>query len=151
MGRTSGIFKKFWGLLLCKFPSYKPSLPKQTITVTPTVTIGMRNFFWHLGSQSDQPAMDVRGEFIVTNITNQPITLVGAKIKKSKVMGTILISRDDNILLPGLAVNVGVMFWIIPPLLKDQKESFIDKVALVDQYGNSHWTDKIEFKSTACP
>jgi hypothetical protein len=53
-------------------------------------------------------------------------------------------------LLPGRATNARVMFWIVPPLLRDRKEAFIDKVALVDQYGNSHWTDKIEFKSTDC-
>jgi hypothetical protein len=130
---------------------HKPSLPKQTIKVTPAVAIGMCNFFWHLGSQGNQPGMDIRGEFIVTNITNQPIKLVGAKIKKSKVMGEVLMSSNGNILLPGHAINVRVWFWIIPPLLKNKKESFIDKIALVDQCGNSHWTDKIEFKSTACP
>ena len=79
-------------------------IPKKTIIVTPTP--GPFNTWWHMGSYSGSPAMQVVGYFKVTNITKYNIFLSAAEMKKPKLLGhaTVMDSKSRFNEIPHTAV-----------------------------------------------
>ena len=122
-------------------------IPKKTIIIIPNY-----DTFWHMGSSSDKPAMQIVGRFQVTNITKNDILLTSAIIKKSKTQGLVMVKDyqsnyygDYNKIPAGHTTNITIDFWISPPF-KKEGESFVSDIAILDQFANKHWIKQIEFK-----
>lgn len=124
-------------------------IPKKTVVVLPKA--GSSSTWWHMGSSSGKPAMQIVGDFTVTNLTKFNILLCVAKMKNPKILGSVLV-KDFNsnyhgsYMIPGGGTtDMSFNFWIMPPLRKEN-ESFVADVAILDQFGNEHWIKKIKFK-----
>lgn len=154
-----GIYAFFkWGLGLVKrvLPRKRTTkdeitykIPKESIKITPSRDL--RGPWWHMGSSSGNPAMQVDGHFTVTNITKYNIRLTAAKMKKPEILGHVHVEDfesdyyGDYPIPPGGTTDMSFHFWIVPPF-KKKGESFFADVAILDQFGNEHWIRKIEFK-----
>jgi hypothetical protein len=116
-------------------------IPKKTIIVTPVP--GHFNTWWHMGSWSGSPAMQVVGDFNVTNITKYNIFLCAAKMKKTKQLGHVTV-KEFNEIPPMRDSALRFHFFVFPPL-KKEGENFTTDVAIIDQFGNEHWIKGIDF------
>ena len=148
-------FKGFFSWLANKFKKlFKPSdliyqIPKKTIVLIPKAA--SNSTWWHMGRSGGQPAMQIVGEFTVTNITKYNILPTLVKIKKPKSLGHAMCRKvGENIygsyMIPGGATtDLSYDFWIIPPF-KEKGEAFKADIAIVDQFGNEHWVKGVDFQ-----
>ena len=148
------LLKAFLDLWRKLFPKKEASriyyeIPKRTIVIAPNPN--SRDTWWHMGSSSGQPAMQVSGRFNVTNITKYAVILSAVKMRKPMYMGTVMVKDSKSNyhgmyqIPPGGYTDMSFDFWIIPPF-KKQGDSFIADVAVLDQFGNEHWIKKVNFK-----
>jgi hypothetical protein len=120
-------------------------IPRKTLIILPP-----NDPWWHMGGFKGNPAMQIVAHCEVTNITLKPIRVVAARLRKPKTNGYVLVRHPENniygsyYIMPGHTVPVSADFWIQPPF-KKERESFKTDLCLVDQFGNSHWSDEIEF------
>jgi len=123
-------------------------IPKKSIVILPTPY--SNDIWWHMGSSSGKPGMQIVGRFKVTNITKYNILLVAAKMKKPRILGHVDVKdsksnyHGSNMIPDGATTDMGFSFWIMPPV-KKEKENFKADVAIIDQFGNEHWIKDIEF------
>lgn len=117
--------------------NYQIDIPKKTIIIAPNPDAHYT--WWHMGSSSGKPAMQVSGKFKVTNITKYRIILCAAKMKKPNVFGHV-----SGELSPTSVTDISFDFWIIPAF-KEKGEPFMADVAIIDQFGNEHWIKEINF------
>lgn len=151
IGYFTGFFK--WIILIIKkILSYKPKLPQKSIIIVYKNTPFPQLFiWWHMGTRNGNPAMQVKGDILITNITEKNILLTGVILKKSKNRGEIIVKEANSNyfgnypILPGHTTEASFHLWIEPPL-KQEGQSFIDNVAILDQFGNKHWLKNVEFK-----
>jgi len=126
-------------------------IPKKTIIVAPNPN--PRDTWWHMGSSSGSPAMQVVGRFKVTNITKYNIFLCAAKMKKPKLLGHVMVKDSKSQYhgfyeIPPTGISdLSFDFWVIPPFRKEG-ETFTTDVAIIDQFGNEHWIKGIDFVYT---
>ena len=125
------------------------NIPKKTLVFTPMPH--PKSTWWHMGTSSGKPAMQISGRFRATNITKGNVLCAVAKIKKPKILGYVAV-QDMNSnyfgsypIPPGGSTEMSFDFWITPPI-KNEGEDFVADVAILDQFGNHHWIKKIEFK-----
>ena len=151
IGIITGFFKKFWKWIRKIFISSSATfdIPKKTIIIVPQAH--RKSTWWHMGRSGDKPAMQISGDFTVTNITKSNILLTVAKMKKPKALGHVMV-KDLNsqyhgsyYIPSGATTKLTFDFWIIPPI-KEVKQNFTADIAIVDQFGNEHWIKKVEFK-----
>lgn len=108
--------------------------------------------WWHMGTNNGNPGMQIVGNFLVTNISEENVILTGAELKKSKARGEVHVKElsskyhSKNYLIPsGRSTNMSIYFWIEPPI-KGCEEDFIDDIAIFDQKEKRHWIKKVSFK-----
>lgn len=124
-------------------------IPKHTIVVAPNPDTG--STWWHMGSSSGQPAMQIAGHFNVTNVTKYAVILSAVKMKKPRYMGTVMVKNSKSNyhgmyqIPPGGFTDMSFDFWIMPPF-KKKGESFVADIAVLDQFGNEHWIKKVNFR-----
>lgn len=143
------VFLDLWRKLFSKreVDTIYYEIPKHTIIVAPNPN--SLSTWWHMAS--GQQAMQIVGRFNVTNITKYAVILSAVKMKKPRYMGTVMVKDSKSNfhgryqILPGGYTNMSFDFWITPPF-KKQGESFVADVAVLDQFGNEHWINKINFK-----
>ncbi len=99
--------------------------------------------------------MQVSADIHVTNITGEPVRVVGAHIVKPRVEGEAVTKELDSPysterwpIPPGESTWVGVHFWV-QPVQCGEKEDFIATVVLSDQFGNKLKVKKVRFRSGA--
>jgi len=152
IGYVTGFFKWAFNRIKRSFSSKEEivyKIPKKTIVVVPKPD--PKAVWWHMGSSGGKPAMQITGDFTVTNITKYNILLTVAKMKKPKALGFIDVkdiksNYYGNYLIPdGLTTDMSFHFWIMPPF-KEKNEAFRADVAILDQFGNEHWIKGIEFR-----
>jgi len=123
------------------------TIPRETIRIIPN----HHERWWHMGKSGNEPAMQVVTKLHVTNITDEPVTILSAKIKPTNTSGHVFTRHpEENVygtfpILPRHTVPVSADFWIKPPV-KKPGDNFKATVFLIDQYGNTHKT-KITFIS----
>jgi hypothetical protein len=143
-----------WGLLLIRklftpLEQITYKIPKKTIIIIPLPR--EKSSWWHMGSSSGKPAMQVVGHFKVTNITKYNILLTAAKMRKPKLLGHILVKDTESQYhgsypIPGGATtDMTIDFWIMPPV-REKGATFITDIAILDQFANEHWIKKVEFE-----
>jgi len=78
----------FWHLIL----RFKPKVPRETVRILPQLG-GCR---WSNGSVSGKPAMHVVGDWHVTNITGDPVSLLAARLAKPRIEGRVITRHPDE-------------------------------------------------------
>ena len=66
------IIRKVWRL----FTRYRPNVPRETLRILPQ----MGEQWWHMGSIAGQPAMQMVSRWYATNITDDPVLILGARL-----------------------------------------------------------------------
>lgn len=124
-------------------------VPNKTIILVPIARPNA--LWWHMGSMGDKPAMQIVGDLNVTNISAHGVFLMGARLRKPKAIGHVVVRASDsnlyssNHVIPrGSVSDLRFDFFVQPPTRKNG-EVFKADVAIVDQFGNEHWLKKVEF------
>ncbi|HAZ7574480.1 hypothetical protein OQJ02_00320 [Legionella sp. PATHC032] len=150
--KTIGIlfkpFLKCISWIVNKANYYYPAHPLKTLTIASVNRT--HSCWWHMGKMNNNDVMQVVGDFLLTNISNQDIQLSGVLInKKKKIKGMVLIKgkkyASAHYLIPsGVSVEVNSMTFIQPPV-NEIGQIYQDDIAIIDNFGNEHWFDKCRF------
>ncbi|MFL5244747.1 MAG: hypothetical protein ACJ8FY_21805 [Gemmataceae bacterium] len=146
-------------------------VPKQTIRIIQRPG-GEANYQWNLFCSYSEVAMEVHGTFNVTNVTKVPITLMASRMKSPYVIGKVGVinlirsflqgdatdpkydqAKDTNLLgqhpiPPGETMQASIDITIAPPFLK-YGNTLNTSIAVIDQFGNEHWTRNLDIKYQA--
>lgn len=104
-----------------------------------------------MGSTGNEPTMQVVSSWHVTNITNNQLFILGARIVKPRTDGHVFVEHPETRIfgsypiLPGDTSEVSADFWIQPPV-KEKGQPFKARIVLIDQYGNEHKTSNVVFE-----
>jgi len=140
--------KGFFNKLLHRITRYQPNVPRETLRI---ITIEDQ-CSWGNGTVKNQPAMQVIGNWHITNIIDSNVIITKVCIKETKTVTSIMIqhpSRNNYGDFPILANSTArglAMFWIVPPI-KNTGKDFKATVVFTDQFGNDHQVKNIIFKS----
>jgi hypothetical protein len=151
LGFVTGFFSKIYNFIRRKIKKDSAvfEIPKKSIIIVPKTHPNAT--WWHMGSTKGEPAMQISGDFTVTNITKYNILLTVAKMKKPKSLGHVMVKDTESEyhgsypIPSGATTRMSVDFWIIPPF-KEKGESFAADIAILDQFAIEHWIKKVEFK-----
>jgi hypothetical protein len=151
LGVVSGVFKRLLAFARRKLRDNQgvPAVPTKTVVIVPDPFKNAT--WWHMGSSSKEPGMQVSGGFTVTNISTSKVLLTSAKMRKPRILGHVFVqeigagAHGTFAIPPGESTSMVFDFWIQPPV-KREGEVFVADVAIQDQYGNEHWIKKVEFK-----
>lgn len=106
---------------------------------------------WNIARQKDdRDLMWVVGDFLVTNLTDQSVTLSHSLLnRKKRIKGMVSVGGFSGkpatkFLLPKQSEICRVIFQVSPPL-QNNKEAYIDDIAIVDSFDNKHWFKKCRF------
>ena len=125
------------------------SREKQTIILLPAPS--RRPFWWIMGSLAGKPAMQVNGLLQVTNISPYDVVISGAKLREPKANGSVFVKDIESgeygrhRIGPTVVTAVDFRIWVTLPV-KQTGEVFVADVAILDQFGNEHWINGVEFQ-----
>jgi hypothetical protein len=150
VGVISGFFNRSWEKIRGKSRGgdYAIHNPSKTIAIAPSPSPNSTH--WHLGGIAGQPLMQVVGHFLVTNITGLNVIVPVVKLRKPKVLGFVTVRAANSDahgqfhIPPGHTTDLMFLLWITPPV-KNPGETLKADIALVDQFGNKHWLNNVEF------
>ena len=98
---------------------------------------------WSSGSTSGRPAMQVVGEWFVTNILPEaPTRLLQVRLRRPDVVGSL---GEMDPIAPSQAIETRTIHWIEPPIC-EAKEDLVTDVEFVDQFGNVHRLRQVRFR-----
>ena len=109
--------------------------------------------WWHMGSSGSDPAMQIVSHWYVTNVTDQPVNVLAARMLWPKTSGAVDTKHHDRdiygryVVPPGLTTEVSVDFWVKPPVRR-KGEEFKATIVLTDQFGNDHKVKNVVFRYT---
>ena len=126
-----------------------------------TLRIALRNehaYWWHMGSVGTNPAMQIVGDFLVTNISTIPARIPQMELRyglwgRKRVRGGIIVEGPDQMygmydIAPNDTRGSRADFWIFPPVCKKNQTFTAHSVVFYDQFGNTHSLRKIRFGYT---
>lgn len=144
-----GIFKWVyqWGKnAINYFRRFRVEVPRETVRVIPQP----HRSRWIESIEGDKPAMHLEGWWTVTNITDQPVQITSAKLKRPNVFGSIIISSmhantTGHLTIPPHETYAAfTIFTIQPPKCKAPR-NYTVRAVFTDQYGNEFTTRKVIF------
>jgi len=124
-------------------------IPQKTIVLLKDPT--PQNIWWHMGSVGNEPAMQISGHFLVTNISKYNILITSAKMRRPHIIGNAYCRATGgdiygSYFIPsGETTDLSFDFWIVPPV-KKKREEFKADIAILDQFGNEHWVKDVTFR-----
>ena len=134
---------------------YRPRIPRKTLRIWPMRRYPlMSDQRWRTASVGDQPAMQIIGEWHVTNRAKEAIHIDHARIvrpRKARTDGEVyVIDPETNLagdwmLAPRSFAEVMTQFFVHPPVCQEG-EDFRAKLVFTDEFGNKHKTKWIAFK-----
>ncbi len=123
--------------------------PTRTLVLVPAPESGAR--WWHLGAIGDRTAMQIEGELIITNISEQGVFVVAARLRRPPVIGHAWVRAPDasahgirHVIPAGGVTNLRFDFLVQPPL-QEKGRPFQADVAIIDHFGNQHWIKGLSF------
>ena len=125
----------------------RTGVPRDTMRIVPKPT----GTWWHMGARGNDPAMQVASHWYVTNITDDELRILGARIPRPHAEGHVAVEHPerrifgDYPILPGATSEVIVDLWVEPPVRQAGQE-FKATLVLIDQFGNEHKIKKVVFK-----
>jgi hypothetical protein len=124
-------------------------VPLKTMILIPVAR--QNALWWHMGTMGGQPVMQIVGDLNITNISRYGLFVMGAKLREPKAVGHALVRAHDsdmydtkNAIPEGAISDLRFDFYVQPPFTEEGK-SFKADVAIVDQFGNEHWLEGLEF------
>lgn len=153
LGTVFGWFATAWRWVSSLFQP-KPSIgtidvPTKTLILIPVTRHNA--FWWHMGSGSGQPLMQIVGDLTVTNISTRNIFVMGAKMRKPQATGNAFVSvynsqlyGSKNSIPEGAIGDLRFDFYVQPPV-REKGKPFQADIAIVDQFGNEHWLKDVKF------
>lgn len=151
-----------WLIKIIKAPfnseSKKRNLNKNIFNKTITIVnndTGYQNY-WHIGSQSNKPILQIVCNFMVSNIIDQPISLANAILKGIKANQEFvqILVKDVNskysgsyAIPPKNQTSVSICFILHPKKFPKNGEQLNLKVGVIDQFGNKYWVNNILFRN----
>jgi hypothetical protein len=104
-----------------------------------------------MGEMSGQPVMQIVGDLNVTNISKFGVIVMGARMRKPKATGHALVSSHEsqlysskNVIPVGAISDLRFDFYVQPPVC-EKGNPFKADIAIIDQFGNEHWLNGVEF------
>ncbi len=127
---------------------FKLPYPKKTIKI-----INRDNSnWWSEGTKGNKPAMQVVGDWYLTNITDNEVLICRVEVNKPKTIGNIFVKHPKNdiygnyVILPHCTTDARTDFWI-QPLIREKGETYKTSVIFTDQFGNRYNVKNILFPS----
>lgn len=124
-------------------------VPKETMVLLPVSS--QSALWWHMGSLGEQPVMQIVGNLYATNISKHDVIVMGAKLRKPKAVGhTMAGAHNSNTYhqhhrIPQSGISdLHFEFYVQPPV-SEKDEPLKADVAIIDQFGNEHWLNGLEF------
>ena len=137
---TDSFLTKLWQKLV----------PRKTVKFIPDMKYGCEGS-WNNGGINGEPAMQVRGQWYATNLTNENVRILRAYLVSPRTEIIVSTQAPDSKMfgefpiLPRCTTEVFVHFWVQPPIRKEG-ESFIGQIIFIDQFNNKHKV-KVTFES----
>jgi len=109
---------------------------------------------WSPASVGDQSMLQLFAEVNVVNTSDCSVMIVSAKLKKPAAEGLVHLQGPDRTipgshpLVPFVAARASVYYYVHLPE-PPAGTTVVADVGFVDQYGNTHWCEKIRFRSVA--
>ncbi len=156
LGTIFGWFGKAWRWASSLFRPKPPvgviDVPSKTMVLIP---VSRENaLWWHMCEMGDQSMMQIVGDLNVTNISKYGVYIMGAKLRRPRAVGHVLVRPQDggmysdtHIIPQGCISDLRFDFLVQPPVC-DKGELFKADVAIIDQFGNEHWLKGLEFPYT---
>jgi len=154
----SGAGKLISGVLRRVQPAPSSGTPQRTVILIPEVQIN--SLWWHQGSQAGRPALQVVGDFNITNTWTLPVKLAAAKLRyreglrRKTVLGMVDVKdfashyHGRYAMLPNAMTPARVHFFAANTT-REETRPLVADIAVVDQFGNEHWIKGLTFKNTA--
>jgi hypothetical protein len=157
---ASAIGIAFHGLvkLLRRAPATPDGVPSKTVAIVQQPRINA--LWWSEGSMGDRPMLQVVGDFNITNVWSNDIKLAGALLRyKRWFVLTRTIRGESSVkdlqsvysgtyhIPPNQMTWLRVSFHFIPRDGMPRGVAVLKaSVAVIDQFGNHHWTKRLSFK-----
>ncbi len=148
VGKIFSGIGKAWHWLYRRITRYQPRAPRETLRLIPKP----RHSWWSMGTSDGEPSMQLVCDWYVTNITNQAVKVCGARVRKPKIDGNMMVRHQkENIyggyyIPPQYTTDGRADFWIHPPIKKIGEPLVLD-LEFLDQYGNIHRVKKVKFNA----
>ncbi len=147
IGKVFSGVRKAWQWFYLRVTRYRPRVPKETLRLIPRP----HQSWWSMGTSDGEPSMQIVCDWYVTNITNQAVKVCGARVRKPKVDGHIMVRHPEQDIYGGYYIppqyttDGRADFWIQPPIKKIGEPLVLD-LEFLDQFGNVHQVRKVKFR-----
>jgi hypothetical protein len=128
------------------------TIPRETVRIMPQPG----GHEWHMGSVDGRPAMQVTSRWFCTNITKQPVRLLGSYLTRPRTRGSVAVKDVGSNFFglydipPQVTTQANAHFWVQPPTRK-AGQAFTATVVIVDQFGNEHKVKNVDFRGERPP
>ena len=146
---SSVVFEPFHPKPVTTPPVGVIDVPSRTMILIPVAR--QNAFWWHMGTIGTQPVMQIVGDLNITNISRYGVFVMGAKLREPKAVGHALVRAHDSdmygskhVIPEGAISDLRFDFYVQPPFIREGEFLKAD-VAIVDQFGNEHWLEALEF------
>ncbi len=100
---------------------------------------------------SGRPMVQLSAELSVANRSDERIFLVGAKLKKPAVKGLVRVNNGAHDMAGSFPIDPSrsaraIVYFFIPALPSSTATTMVSDLGVVDQFGNTHWVEKVRFK-----
>jgi len=127
-----------------------PAVPKRTIDL---LLVPGPRATWNSSAVNGRAMFQLVAEFTVTNRSEHKVAFVSAKLRKPAVEGFVhVLDRTSGThgaysLEPNARTRAWAYFYVLmaaPPA----GANVVGDVGFVDQYGNTHWVEKVRFRGS---
>jgi hypothetical protein len=111
---------------------------------------------WNSSEVSGRPLLQLIAEIGVVNKSDHKVALVSAKLRKPAVDGFVHVEDRASgttgayPLDPNVKTKASVYFYVLMPA-PPVGTNVVGDVGIIDQYGNTHWLEKVRFLWTRSP
>ncbi len=128
-------------------------VPKKTLIVQPAHP---DRLWWGNAAIKSEPAMHVVGDFYLTNITDELVSVPKAYLiayhvkwlipRWKRIEARVVLINTQLQVIPARNMDKGHADWFVVPPVKKKGESLRAKACFVDQFGNEHWTPVLRWR-----
>ncbi len=130
-------------------------IPPRTLTIT---VQQQREYWWHMGSTQHDPAMQIVGQFTITNVYSRPVRALQVKLRygflgRKAIIGDLVVSQHLNSnfygefeIPPNDTRNATFHIWLYPPVEKEHQTFVAHSVVVMDHFGNQHKVKGVKFE-----
>jgi len=137
------------------------AVPSRTVTIVQESRVNA--LYWSPASMGTRPFVSVVADLNVTNIWRKEIRLAGALIRYPQSRWRRITVRGDTMVrnektgysgnhpIPPNTMSHVRAHFLVPVKVKREAGHFKADIALIDQFGNHHWCQELEFRDSSNP